>query len=118
MTTISNGAVSATPRLVVGLSTIRRGRNVVKDLVGTEEVAVDLRTAGKRSGTIVYLFESQADGVAAEQLHAAAAKITLTEPLWPSGGMAYVVDGDIALELDEDTQTVYLLAVDFREVAP
>lgn len=118
MPTISDGTTTATALLTVGLTTQRAGRNVVRDLVGTEEPAVDLRTAEKRSGQLVLLFDNQAAAVAAEALHARAAKLTLTEPLWPAGGMTYVVDGDIALELDTDTQTVYLLTVDFREVAP
>lgn len=118
MTTISDGATTVTPRLVVGFSSHRTGRNVIRDLVGTEEPAVDLRTAQKRSGSLVLLFETLETALAAEVMHAGPSKLTLTEEDWPNGGMTYVTAGDVDLELDDDTQAVWILTVEYREVSP
>lgn len=92
------------------------GRNVVHDLIGGE-VAVALQTTRPRSGSISYLYDDRPLAFGAAAMHKRATGFMLTDSEYPDNiPMHYVVDGTVALDLDPDTLTAWILTVDFLAV--
>jgi hypothetical protein len=114
----TNGSGSTTPLTVLSpFESRRESRNVVHDLTGGG-IAVSLVTPRPRSGTMELLYPDEAAAYAAEALHTGDTSFTLTETDRPHLSMTYVVSGGVAVRLDEDTLELFILAVDYQEVAP
>lgn len=79
---------------------------------------VSLAPATLRSGRLELLFATEAEGSAAEALHRAPARLTLTDSERPVASMQYVLapGGRLALELDDRTLERWVLLVEFQEV--
>lgn len=118
MTTISDGTTTITPVLTLGYESSRDSRNIFHDVIGRDYPDVTLRAASLRHGTLTYLFETEADSLACEQLHRADSTFTVTDDDRDSIGMAYVVSGSITRTLDDDTRDLWTVAVDFQEIQP
>lgn len=144
MTTIITADNGATiyPTILHGFQSSRESQNLVRTILGREAPSIALRPATLRRGTLELVFDSATgsselvviDGIvqnldtpaqdaagasaAAETLHASGRKFTLTDTDEPSVAMSYVVQqgGRIVRELDPQTQSVWLLTVDFQEV--
>ncbi len=115
-TTISNGDDTLTPALVNGWEATREARTIVHDILGTNEPAVTLRPHKLRSGTLEIVVGTDAVLAAAlDGMLSAGDVLTLASTEQPVG-MAFVASGDVKLSLD-DTRMVWLIEVDFQEVA-
>lgn len=110
-----SGAGSTDPLTVLSpYSTANRSRSVIHSLIGGG-IAVSLVAPDPRSGDLALLYETEADAQAAAQLHLLPTGFTLTDTESPSVSMTYVVDGDVSVELDQDTLTLWVVTVGFQE---
>jgi hypothetical protein len=116
-TTITNGVDTITPTLVNGYRSGRPSRNVEHDILDRADPDVSLQPAGTRKGTLELVFDTEADAVAAETLHAGISTWLLGNTDHASVDMAYVLaaGGEVELELD-DTRKAWVVRVPFREV--
>lgn len=112
MTSITSGGVTRTPILVEGYKATRSARNIIHDTAATD---VTLRPAGLRKGTLNMLCETLADALAIEALHLPAVVITFSDAT--VGPMYYVASGDIDVEQDDATGTMWWVRVAFQEVS-
>lgn len=115
-TTITDGTTTVEPVLVTGWESERETRNVLHPIINRNDHEVTLRPAVPRSGTLELLFETLADAVEAEVMHAQAKEFTLTDSDHAALAMTYVAHGRIRLALDEDTRDAWTLSVGFQEV--
>jgi hypothetical protein len=113
----TNGAGTTAPLSTLSpYEATHTGRNVILDLLGGGLV-VALIAPRPRSGTIEYLYGlDEAAARAGTALHREESTFILTDEDRPDIGMEYVVSGDVRLRLDEETQDVWILAVDYQEV--
>jgi hypothetical protein len=115
VSTITDGATTLTPILVLGHTVEAESRNVVHRILGGG-VDVTLRDALPRSGTLSVLCADAAAGYAMLAMHRAGSVLTLTDVDVPEVNMTYVVSGPVRLNLDEDTRELYVLEAEFQEV--
>lgn len=106
---------TTSPQLVLGYDTARAGRNIVHDLIGGG-IAVALIKPRLRSGRLELLYPVEADAWACLALHGLETTFQLTDTDVPAIGMRYVLDGEIELRLDEQTQAVWIVTVPYQEV--
>jgi hypothetical protein len=118
MTTLSDGVTTVTPILVDGYTSTRESGNVVHTIIASASPEVTLRAARLRTGTLVLLFATQAEALAAEALHALPVVLTLADPDVSGINMSYVAHGTIVVELDDQTRELWTVSVDFQEVTP
>lgn len=114
--TRTSDSATTTPVLVVGYRTERQSRNVVHNLIGGD-IAVTLVDPRPRSGELVLLYDNETDAWAGYNLHGAAAVFTLASDEVASVDMAYVIDGTVAIALDDQSQAVWLVTVGYQEVS-
>lgn len=117
MSTITDGATTVTPTLVLGHEVSRRSRTVIHPILGRPDPDVTLREAALRRGTLRVLFPDAESAYVCFSMHAGLSVLTLTTPELPSASMSYVVDGDADLQLDEDTRERCVVEIPFQEVA-
>lgn len=116
MTTITQGAVTITPTLVLGYSANRPTGSTVHRLVNGG-VAVTLAGTGLRSGDLDLFFTTAAAAAAAELALSVAGTFTLTEPGLAQVGMIFALgEGSMTRSLDPATLTRWTLRVPFQEV--
>lgn len=118
MTTISDGATTLTPLLVLGWSPVRESRTRVHPLIGRPDPDVTVRPAALRSGTLRILCEDEAAAAAMEALHAAGAVLTIADDDVTAVSGAYIVSGLLSVELDPQTRRRWVVSADFTEVLP
>lgn len=118
MATVTDGATTITPLLVLGYASKRESRNVVHQVIGRTGDDVTLRPASLRTGTLTMLFANEADALACEQMHAAGAVFTLVDDDLSSTTMLYILAGSLPRVLDDQTRRRWTVAVDFQEVQP
>jgi hypothetical protein len=118
MTTISNGTTTITPRLVLGYAARQQSRNVVHEVIGRRDPDVTLRPAGTRTGTLRLLFLTEAAAASAFDDLGSADVWTLLDADVSTIGMAFVVDGQMEVSLDDRTITRWTVSVEYREVLP
>jgi len=117
LSTISDGATTITPELVLGYDTAQEGRNIFHDVLGRADPDVSLRVAGTRAGTLTLFFPTEAAANAARTLHAGAKVFTYTATDNATTSMRYVVDNaGIRVQLDPETRRRWTVAVAYREV--
>lgn len=116
MPTITRGATTITPSLILGYSAETYSRNVIHEILGRPDPDVSLRDDTLRSGTLRLLFEFEADAIEALELHATAGTLTLSYPEISSTDMTYVRRDRMTLSLDLATLTYWVLEVGFQEV--
>lgn len=92
-----------------------QSRNVIHDLIGGG-IAASLVAPRPRSGELELLYPDEASAFACVALHRNETTFILTESDRPHVGMEYVVDGRVAVRLDEDTLTQWIVTVGFQEV--
>ena len=118
MTTISDGTTTITPILVTGWDTTRDTQNVVHVIVGRADADITYRAAGLRSGDLVLLCASLEIALQVEALAAQPKKLTLADPDHPAINMAFIADGRIRVELDDETRERATCTIGFLQVAP
>lgn len=117
MTTITLGATVITPQLVDGYTSERTTGNIIHPAADNPaEVDVTFRPASLRTGTLRMLFLTLGDALTAEVLHAGVGVFALADTDLPGLNMAYVPNGDIVTELDDETRQLWTVSVDFQEV--
>lgn len=109
---------SSRPLQVLGYESQRASANVFHDVIGRPNPDVTLRPAGPRTGTLSFLFASEADAAECERMHAGTSVLTIDDPELPTIAMPYVADGAISRQLDSDTRALWVVGVAFREVRP
>jgi hypothetical protein len=119
MTTTITGDAIHTPEQVLGFKSERRARNIIIDLPGSTDVAVSLRAAGQRRGTLTALFLTSADAMAFEADLAGARSFDLETDDQTGLDMTFVLQPDsrIELELEPRTRRVWTVTFDFQEIA-
>lgn len=117
-TAASTGVRYATssPLVVVGYDSARAGRNVFNPVLGRGYPDVTLQPATPRTGTLTFLFTSEADAAECERMHRGTDLLTLTDSDLSTIGMTYVLDGNLRRQLDPETLSVWTVAVDYQEV--
>jgi hypothetical protein len=116
---LSNGVDSWEPVAVEGYVAGRRSRNVIRDILGSVDVAASLRPARRRSGTLRVLMGDDETG-AFELLDALAdeATWTFTHDDRLGVAMSFVLDGVARIELDSTTNNHWHLDIPYQETAP
>ena len=122
LTTItSTGGSKIDPILAVGASAkfASRARTVLHDILDGPPVYT-LRAALPASGTLQLVFTSAAAAEACERAHRLASLFTITSAEISRLNFDYVVTpgGEVVLELDTDTASVWLVHVPFQQVIP
>lgn len=117
--TITSGSITITPTLVLSYESQRTSASRGHELLGGG-VAVTMRPASLRTGTLELFFVDEATAYAAELAHRDSAVFTLDEPERPTAAMSYVVapGGRITRTLDDESRAVWTVSVDYQEVTP
>lgn len=116
-TTITDGITSVIPDLYLGYSHRRRSGNILHGVIGAPEGSPSLEPAGLRSGSVTFLFSSQADAFDADELHTAGVILTLTDTDVPAVNMTYMLAEGGACDLEQDPErVVWLLTIEYQEV--
>ena len=108
---------TTTPLLILGYETAYASRSVVTDLLNGD-LAVSILAPRPRNGVLELLYQTEASAFTAVSLHRVATTFTLIETTTPSIGMTYVLDGDLAVRLDDATRLVWVVSVTYQEVVP
>jgi hypothetical protein len=104
------------PVHVQGYESAREARTIFHPIIGTSREDVTLLPAGPRSGTLSYLYDTEAAAVEAERMHSVAAVLTLSDSDLSSVRMSYAVEGSITRTLDPQTRAFWVVQVGYREV--
>lgn len=105
------------PDLVQVYSSSREVRNVLHPIAGRADVEATLKAAGLRSGQLVAIFGDEAPARAADAAFAEVGLWQYVDGDVPAASMTFIVQGRLDLELDLETQTVWLLTLGWQEVA-
>lgn len=116
--TITCGAASASPELVLGYKSTRKARNLIHDIIDRDDPDVTLKPAGLRTGKLELFCLDLAAALAMEALHASEGVCALEDTDLSSLNMSYVASGDITVELDGQTRTRWVVSVEYQEVTP
>lgn len=95
----------------------RSGQNVIHEILGGG-IAVSQRGSASRVGTLALLFVDETDANAALTVLGAPGLFELVDSDRASMNMQFVISGELRLELDSETQSAWVLSLDFREVTP
>jgi hypothetical protein len=117
MTTFTAGASTYVPLTVDGFNSTRAGGNVVHELIGTTDDAIALAPARLRTGTFKCVFSSLALANAFANAMSAAASFSVADTDVSAVNMSFVIQGNIAVELDDETRDAAIVTLDYREIA-
>lgn len=117
--TITHLAGTIVPELIDGYTASREARTIVHDIINRSNPDVTLRAPGLRRGSFRCLFPVQGDAIAAYGTLGTPQVFTITDPEVPAVGMSFVVaEGDLDIELDDETRAAWWVIVPFVEVNP
>ena len=117
MTTITAASVIVTPLEVLGYASTREAGNQVHQVLNRSSPDVTLRAAGLRTGTLSFLVATLADALVLEAMHALPGFVRLDDSDLPQIGMFYVATGAITVELEDESRDLWIVSVDYQEVA-
>jgi len=115
-TTITAGATTITPALVLGYDTTTRAGNVMHQIIGSSAPAVTFFPESLRSGELKLMFPSRALAWAAQTFLKAQTIFTLASTDETLIGMKFVRDGSMSIALDNDMLEFWQLTVSYQEV--
>lgn len=115
MTTLTRGAATVSPDLVLGWDIEQQSRTIIHDVIGRGFPDVTAQPAGSREGTLDLFFESAAAAEAARVILAAPGPLLLNAPEVGSA-FTLVVTGGLRVSLDMRGGKRWTIAVPFREV--
>lgn len=118
MTTITHSTGVITPTTVDGYRAARTPRTILHPILGRSDDDVTFRPASLRKGTLTLVFASEAVARAAATALAIPQVLTLADPDISIGMSFVVAEDDLVPELDDETRSVWVLQMPFREVAP
>lgn len=110
--------VKMTPRLVLGYEWSAQSRNVIHPLLGLTAIAVTLRRAPLRRGTMQLLFLEQAAALEAFYEHRTPTRFLYEDTDRPELTSSYVLDGKVGVQLDPETRDRWIVSVDYQGVEP
>jgi hypothetical protein len=113
--TANNGAGSTSPVMILGYSTTRDSRNIVRDLIGGG-IAVSLIAPRLRSGSLNLFYSDEAQAWTALNLLSNESAYALTDTDRPDIGMTFVVNGPLALDLDDQTRDLWTITLPYQEI--
>lgn len=114
--TVQDGSgATTTPDLILGYDTAYESRTIVHDTLDGG-IAVSMIPPRPRAGTLHLFYMTETAANDAAQLHRIAAVFTLTTDERPTINMAYVVSGQIRVQLDDATRTRWTVDVGYQEV--
>lgn len=117
MTTITHSTGVIVPKIVDGYTAKREARTIVHTVLNRPSPDITLRAASIRRGEFKCVFGGEVEAVDAFAILSIPQVFTISDPDVPSIYMTFVVaEGDLALELDEATRSVWLVRVPFVEV--
>jgi hypothetical protein len=116
-TTLTKDATVITPVQTLGYSSTQQTGNIVHAVVGRNDPDISFAAAGLRTGTLSFLFLTLADALACRSLHASVGITVLADTDLPGIGMRYVASGAIDVELDDESRLLWIVSVEFQEVA-
>lgn len=109
-------AQTITPDLIMPWSTRQTSANIFHDIQGSDTPWVSLQGARKRSGELRLFFAAETDAEDARTKLSASDTFTIDYAARPSLEFTFAVDGDITVELDENTQDHWTVQFGYREV--
>ena len=104
------------PILVDGYLSARQSNNVFNQVIGGV-TDVTLRPMSARVGTLRLLYATEEDALDAEYTLMQQEALKFANSELPSADMTFVVDGQITRQLDPESRYLWIITVDFREVA-
>lgn len=116
MTTLTKGATTITPTIVDGYSTTQSARTILHDIIGRSNPDVSFAADSLRSGSLRCMFVLEADADAARDALAQPGVWTLADAARSSIGMLFVRQGDMTVELDDETRELWVLTLGYQEV--
>lgn len=116
---ISSGAWTTTPALILSISTGAPTGTQLHQLIGGG-VAVSLAPVGLRTGTLELFYLTEAAARDAEKAHYVPGVFRVSYPERATlDGLNYVIaPGSLGLQLDASTRDRWTLTVPFQEVTP
>lgn len=114
--TISAGATTITPTLVLGYQGESEATNTIHPLIGSAEPAVTFAVEALRAGTLDLLFSTESAAWAARAFLQTTNKFTFASTDVPAIGMKFVRTGPMTITLDDETVEVWTLSVGYQEV--
>ncbi|MBH0054486.1 hypothetical protein I6E74_09945 [Salinibacterium sp. SWN139] len=115
--TFSTAEATVTPVVVDGFKSSRESRNVIHNVLGANAPAVTLRDAGVRTGTLTALFRTLAEAQSFEAVLATGQVIQFEDSDNATLTMDFILDGELTVELEDDSRSLWLVEFDFQEVA-
>ena len=119
MTDTIVGAATHTPKFITAYLASRESANVIHESpAGGAPLAVVLRAAHLRRGTLEALFLTEAAAKACADDVAGARTFTVNSTTRTTINATCVASGAIVVELDNDSRDLWLVRVDYQEIAP
>lgn len=116
--TISSGATTVTPSLILGYSTSSDAQNVRHDVIGAASPSYTLAPDRLRAGTLGLLFLTAAAAETARAFLVQKKVFVLASSDLPQINMSFIREGAIEVELDEETFAAWIVRVGYQEVTP
>lgn len=118
-TTITHSTGTIVPAVVNGYEASREAKTIVHGVLNRSNPDVTFRAPGLRVGQLRCIIATQADAITAFGILSLPQVFAITDPDTPAIGMSFVVaGGDLTIELDDETQSVWIITVPFAEVLP
>lgn len=116
MTTITKSGVSIIPKMVVGYTALTRSANIIHTIIGRPDPDVSLTDDQLRTGSLTLLFTTPAAAWEAHEMHRHSGVLRIFDQDIPAINMAYVRDGEMQIQLDPVSRTLWTLTIGFQEV--
>lgn len=114
---ITQGTATIVPQLVLNYRASRSSRNVLHELVESQDPAVTLRSTGLRRGTLQLLFAGPVSAGTAATVLARTGLFAYSDSGNSSNNMSFYVDGDITKSQAEAGSAAWIVTVDFQETS-
>jgi hypothetical protein len=114
---IQTDLIRITPLLMLGYDASADTAAVKRDILGAASPAVTLAPTKLRTGSLAFLFENAATAWAAYDFLSATTTFRLQDTDIARVAMNFVPVGNIRIGLDTETRVLWMLSIDFAEVA-
>lgn len=115
-TTITAGATTITPDLVLDYEARSETSNTIHEVLNSDARAITLGVESLRAGTLNLYFATQTAAWAAHTFLKTSTLFTLASTDATVIGMRFVREGRMSIEIDTRTMTRWLLHVNYQEV--
>ena len=116
MTTVTKGATTLTPILVLGFESTQQSGNIIHPVLGTSTPSVSYAPASLRAGTFEFLVATLAIAEVWRAIHTTSGVFTLYDAD-ESLTVNYIPSGDIKVSLDPETD-LWTVSIAWQEVIP